>query len=69
MRADHVFKVIDLHSAGAPHPLGRSVRLPSDPHRDVYTAVRLGAETRPVLVELRSVLAEVAMRLSAVPDP
>jgi DNA-binding transcriptional LysR family regulator len=50
------------------HPLGRSVRLPSDPHRDVYTAVRQGAETRPVLVELRSVLAEVATRLSAVPD-
>lgn len=50
------------------HPLGRSVPLPTDPHRDVYTAVRLGAETRPVLVELRSVLAEVAARLSPDPD-
>jgi len=48
--------------------LGRSVPLPTDPHRDVYTAVRLGAEARPVLVELRSVLAEVVAQLSAVPD-
>ncbi len=38
------------------------VDLPGRPDRQVYTAVRTGAETRPVLVELRSVLAAVAGR-------
>jgi DNA-binding transcriptional LysR family regulator len=42
-------------------PTGRSIRLPADPRRDVYTAVRRGAETRPALVELRSALAEIVM--------
>lgn len=44
-------------------PRGRSVRLPGDPHRDIYTAVRRGAETTPALVELRSALAEIAARI------
>jgi DNA-binding transcriptional LysR family regulator len=42
------------------HPSGRSVRLPADPHREVYTDVRRGAETRPALVELRAVLSDLA---------
>lgn len=41
---------------------GDWVHLPGEPHRDVYTAVRKGSETRPALVELRSVLAEIATR-------
>lgn len=40
----------------------RSLHLPGEPHRDVYTAVRRGAETRPALVELRRVLSEIASR-------
>ena len=36
------------------------VDLPGQPVRQVYTAVRTGAETRPVLVEIRSVLATIS---------
>ena len=43
-------------------PSGDWFQLPGDPHRDVYTAVRQGSETRPALVELRTVLAEIATR-------
>lgn len=43
-------------------PSGDWIQLPGDPHRDVYTAVRQGSETRPALVELRSVLVEIAAR-------
>jgi len=43
-------------------PRTELVDLPGRPNRQVYTAVRTGAETRPVLVELRSVLAAVARR-------
>ncbi len=43
-------------------PMAERVDLPEKPSREVYTAVRSGAETRPVLVELRSVLASVARR-------
>jgi DNA-binding transcriptional LysR family regulator len=34
----------------------RLIDLPGKPVRQVYTAVRTGAETRPVLVEIRSIL-------------
>lgn len=44
-------------------PRGDSVHLPGEPHRDVYTAVRQGSETRPALVELRSVLAEIVSQM------
>ena len=40
------------------------IQLPGEPHRDVYTAVRQGSETRPALVELRGVLAELAIHPS-----
>lgn len=43
-------------------PEAQLVDLPGHPVRQVYTAVRTGAENRPVLVELRSVLAAVSRR-------
>ncbi|MFT4164875.1 MAG: LysR substrate-binding domain-containing protein [Microlunatus sp.] len=43
-------------------PTASWIQLPGEPHRDVYTAVRQGSETRPALVELRSVLAEIAIQ-------
>lgn len=41
-------------------PRAELVDLPGRPSRQVYTAVRAGAETRPVLAELRRVLGAVA---------
>jgi len=43
-------------------PEAQLVDLPGRPVRQVYTAVRTGAESRPVLVELRDVLDKVAQR-------
>lgn len=43
-------------------PSGDWFQLPGDPHRDVYTAVRQGSETRPALVELRGALTEIVTR-------
>lgn len=43
-------------------PVGRFVELPGRPTREVFTAVRAGAETRPALVAVRSALEEVADR-------
>lgn len=45
------------------------VTLPGNPKRQVYTAVRAGAETQPVLVELRRVLNEVIGRRDTVTRP
>ena len=44
-------------------PAAHVVALPGEPTREVFTEVRAGAETRPALVELRSVLHEVAQHL------
>lgn len=49
-------------------PKGPLVRLPGDPERKVYTAVRNGAETRPVLMVFRELLEGAARKVSA-PDP
>lgn len=43
-------------------PAAEFVDLPNRAARDVYTAVRAGAASRPVLVELRSVLHSVALQ-------
>lgn len=48
---------------GSRCPTGRFVAPPGAPTRDVFTAVRAGAETRPALVALRGVLGETAGRL------
>ena len=47
----------------ARRPEADRLPLPDHPAREVYTAVRRGAETRPVLVELRRALAEVSIGL------
>ncbi|KHL05321.1 LysR family transcriptional regulator [Sinomonas humi] len=46
-------------------PRATLLPLPDSPAREVYTAVRLGSETKPILVELRRALAEVAGALLA----
>jgi DNA-binding transcriptional LysR family regulator len=50
-------------------PAAHVVALPGDPTREVFTEVRAGSETRPVLVELRSVLDEVAQQLASTWSP
>ncbi len=44
----------------ARHPRAPLLRLPDDPVRQVYTAVRIGTEHQPTLVELRHVLSRVS---------
>lgn len=50
---------------GARPPRAQLLRLPGDPVREVYTAVRQGAEDRPNLVELRRRLSLVTESVTA----
>lgn len=50
---------------GARTPSAQLLRLPGDPVREVYTAVRAGAEGRPSLAELRQRLGTVTESVTA----